>query len=158
MEQGVKMNAYEKIKKLGEKEFKLITGVTKEVFDRMLEVLKRKYAQEHSQGGQPGLAVELRLTLALEYWREYRSFRHMENDHQIAKTIINKAVLWVEDVLSESAEFKLKELRQRFKPEKEDSIKIVLVDVEEQPIERPKYKQKDSYSGKKNGIRRNIKS
>ena len=152
------MNAYEKIEKLEDKDFKLITGVTKEIFYKMLEVLKRKYAEDHAQGGQPGLPVELRLTLALEYWREYRSFRHMANDHQIAKSIINKTVLWVEDVLSESPEFKLKDLRERFKPDEEEVIKIVVIDVEEQPIERPKYKQEDSYSGKKNVIQRNIKS
>jgi hypothetical protein len=152
------MNAYEKLEKLADKEFKLITGVTREVFKRMQAVLKRKYAEEHAQGGQPGLPVELRLTLALEYWREYRSYRHMANDHQIAKSIINKAVLWVETVLSESAEFKLKELQERFKPSEEEPIKIVLIDVEEQPIERPKYRQEGSYSGKKNATQRNIKS
>ena len=152
------MNAYEKIEKLPDKEYKLITGVTREVFHRMLEVLNRKYAEEHAQGGQPGLPVELRLTLSLEYWREYRSFRHMANDHQIAKTIINKAVLWVENVLSESAEFKLKDLQERFTPGAENPIRIILVDVEEQPIERPKYNQDASYSGKKDAIQQNIKS
>jgi len=151
------MTAYEKIEKLADKDFKLITGVTREVFYRALDVLRRKYAEEHAQGGQPGLPVELRLTMALEYWREYRSFRHMANDHQIAKSIINKAVLWVEDVLNESDEFKLKELRERFKPNEENPIKIVLIDVEEQPIERPKYNQEDAYSGKKNVIRQNTK-
>ena len=48
------MNAYEKIWMLDEKEFKLITGVTKEVFTKALEVLKLKYVQEHAQGGRPG--------------------------------------------------------------------------------------------------------
>jgi len=152
------MNAYEKLEKLGDKEFKLITGVTREVFDEMLQVLREKYAEDHLQGGQPGLPVELRLTLALEYWREYRSFRHMSNDHQIGKSMVNRAVLWVEDTLSESDEFKLKELQERFKPGEEEPIKIVLIDVEEQPIERPKYNQENSYSGKKKAIRRNIKS
>ena len=76
-----KMNAYEKIEKLEDGEFKLITGVTRKVFCEMAEVLKRKYGEEHSRGGRPGLPAELRLTLALEYWREYRSFRHMANDH-----------------------------------------------------------------------------
>jgi len=155
------MNAYEKLEKLNGKDFKLITGVTREVFQEMLVVLQRKYAQEHEQGGQPGLPVELRLTLALEYWREYRSFRHMANDHQLAKSMINRAVLWVEDVLSESHEFRLKDLQERFKPEEggEPKIEIVLIaDVEEQPIERPKYNQKESYSGKKNATRQNIKS
>ena len=155
------MNAYEKLSKLNDKEFKLITGVTQGVFQEMLGVLLRKYAEEHSQGGRPGLSVGLRLTLALEYWREYRSLRHMANDHQLTKSKINRAILWVENVLSESPEFKLKDLKERFKPDEsnEPEIEVVLiVDVEEQPIERPKYNQKKSYSGKKNGTQQNIKS
>jgi hypothetical protein len=154
----VKINAYEKIEKLCDKDFKLITGVTRKVFYEMLEVLRKKYAEEHSRGGRLGLPVELRLTLALEYWREYRSFRHMANDHQISKSKINETVLWVENVLSESEAFKLRDLKERFKPGEESAIEVILIDVEEQPIERPKYNQKESYSGKKNGTQRNIKS
>ena len=152
------MSAYEKIEKLNEKDFKLITGVTRAVFYEMLEVLKKKHSEEHLQGGRAGLAVELRLTLALEYWREYRTFRHMANDHQIDKDAINRAVIWVEDVLLESDEFKLKELKERFKPGVESSISVIIVDVEEQPIERPLENQKASYSGKKNAIQRKPKS
>jgi len=151
------MNAYEKVEKLSESEFKLITGVTREVFNKMLETLRQRYAKEHSRGGHPGLPVELRLTLALEYWREYRTFRHMANDHQLSKSKINDAVLWVEKALSESDEFKLKELKERFKPGAENEIEVIIIDVEEQPIERPKYNQKESYSGKKNDIQRNTK-
>ena len=151
------MNAYEKIEKLSESEFKLITGVTREVFNKMLVTLRKRYTKEHSRGGHPGLPVELRLTLALEYWREYRTFRHMANDHQLSKSKINDAVLWVEKALSESDEFKLKELKERFKPGAENEIEAIIIDVEEQPIERPKYNQKESYSGKKNGTRRNTK-
>ena len=82
----------------------------------------------------------------------------MANGHQIAKSVVNRAVLWVEDVLSESSEFKPRELKDRFKLGEEDSIRIVLIDVEEQPIERPRCKQESSYSGKKNDTRRNTKS
>ena len=152
------MNAYEKIQKLGNKEFKRITGVTRELFEKMLERLNEQYKQDHIRGGAPGQPVELRLTLALEYWREYRSFRHMANDHQISRTQINRAILWVEDILSESDEFRLKELKERFKPGEESEIQVIVVDVEEQPIERPKYDQRGSYSGKKNGTQRNIRS
>ena len=152
------MNAHEKIEKLNDSEFKLITGVTRKVFYGMAQALRKKYTEEHLRGGRPGLPVELRLTLALEYWREYRTFRHMANDHQISKSKINEAVLWVEDTLSASDEFKLKDLKERFKPGCENEIEAILIDVEEQPIERPKYKQKDSYSGKKNDTRPNIKS
>ena len=62
------------------------------------------------------MPAELRLTPALEYWREYQSFRHMANDHRISKSKINEAVLWVEDTLSNSEEFRLKDLKERFKP------------------------------------------
>ena len=151
------MNAWEKIEKLDDKKFKLITGVTREVFEKMLKVLKIEYQKLRSKGGSAGLSPELRLTLALEYWREYRSIRHMENDHQINKTKINNAIIWVEDVLSNSDEFKLKELKERFKPSEDEAIEVILVDVTEQPIERPKHNQKASYSGKKNNIQPNTK-
>jgi len=143
------MNAYEKIEKLKEKEFKLITGVTREVFEKMLRILREEYAKDHVGGGQPGLPVELRLTLALEYWREYRSQRHMAHAHELSKSAINNAILWVEYRLGAREEFKIQELKERFKPA-ESEIKIVLLDVSEQPIERPVENQKESYSGKKN--------
>ena len=151
------MNAYEKIQKLGSKEFKRITGVTRELFEKMLERLNEQYKQDHIRGGAPGQPVELRLTLALEYWREYRTFEHMSNDHQIPKSTINEMVLWVEDVLRKDEEFKLVDLKERFKTDEESDIDIIIVDVEEQPIERPKYEQEKSYSGKKNSTQRNTK-
>lgn len=152
------MNAYEKIEKLEGKKFKLITGVTREVFEKMLVVLRDKYSKEHYRGGQPGMPVELRLTLALEYWREYRTYEHMSNDHQIKKSVINRAVLWVENVLSANEEFQIPELKERFKPGEDSLISVIIVDVEEQPIERPFENQAESYSGKKNVTQRNIKS
>jgi hypothetical protein len=151
------MSAYEKIKELETKEFKLITGVTRELFEKMLETLRAKYAENHIGGGQPGLPVEERLTLALEYWREYRSQRHMGVSHGYGKSTVNQAILWVEHRLSECEEFNLPDLKERFKPGEESSIKILLVDVEEQPIERPVENQKVSYSGKKNNTRQNTK-
>ena len=153
------MSAYEKIKDLKEKEFKLITGVTRGVFEKMLEVLREEYAKDHAGGGQPGLPVEERLTLALEYWREYRSQRHMAVSHGICKSSVNNAILWVEYRLSGREEFQLQDIKERFKPtEAESVIGIVLVDVAEQAIERPAENQKDSYSGKKRHTRRNTKS
>jgi hypothetical protein len=82
----------------------------------------------------------------------------MANAHQIGKSTINEIVLWVEDGLSESEEFKLADIKERFKPGEESEIKIVVVDVEEQPVERPIENQEESYSGKKNDTPRNTKS
>ena len=75
----------------------------------------------------------------------------------------HQAVLWVENVLKESEEFALCDLKTRFSDEQDDEeaiegeSEIILVDVTEQPIERPKYEQEKSYSGKKNGTRRNTR-
>ena len=152
------MNGYEKLEKLDAKEFKLITGITREVFDKMLACLEEKYAEDHAMGGRPGLSVGLRLTLALEYWREYRSQRHMAHAHSLSKSAVNQAIAWVEYRLEECEEFQLADLKERFKPEKTKSkIKIIIADVTEQPIERPVHEQEASYSGKKNVTRRNIR-
>jgi len=58
----VKINAYEKIIKLKNNKLKLITGVTRDVFYKMLKVLQLKYIEEHKRGSRFGLAVELRLS------------------------------------------------------------------------------------------------
>ena len=140
------------------KKFKLLTGVTKETFEKMLEVLTKRYNEIHKKGGNKGIPVGLKLVIALEYWREYRGIRQMAFDYEMPSSTLCDCILWVENILSESKEFKLEELKERFKPEEaEDSIEIVLIDVEEQPIERPKYNQKESYSGKKNNIQQNTK-
>jgi hypothetical protein len=81
----------------------------------------------------------------------------MANDHQISKSAVCRAILWVENVLSNSEEFKLKDLKERFKSGEESEVVIIAIDVEEQPIERPKYNQQDSYSGKKKAIPQNTK-
>jgi len=152
------MNAYEKIEKLTDSEFKLITGVTRETFNEMCEVLITRHLEEHFKGGRYGFDIYLRLTLALEYWREYRTFRHMANDHQIPKSTINHMILWVEEALSDSEKFSIKDLKERFKPGEESDIKVVIIDVEEQPVERPQEDQEVSYSGKKKRTRQNTKS
>jgi hypothetical protein len=46
-------------------------------------------------------------------------------------------VLWVEDALSESKEFKLKDIKERFKPNEKSEISIIVVDVTEQPTCQP---------------------
>ena len=73
----------------------------------MMTVLEEEYAKDHKEGGAPGQPVGLRLTIALEYWREYRSQRHMANAHGLPKSTINDMILWVERRLSAREEFQL---------------------------------------------------
>ena len=138
--------------------FKLLTGVTKSTFEEMLKVLTAKYNEIHKKGGNKGVPVGLKLVIALEYWREYRGMRQMGFDYDMPSSTICDCILWVENILSKSDKFQLTDLKERFKPkESEDDIEIILIDVEEQPIERPKYNQRESYSGKKNSTQPNTK-
>ena len=141
--------------------FQLLTGVTKELFMKMLAILTEAYKQIHEiKGGNPnGTPIGLKLVIALEYWREYRTMRHMAFDYGIPLSTLCDCITWVEDVLSKSNEFKIMELKEKFKQRETEGtpIKVVLIDVEEQPIERPTYNQQNYYSGKKNDIRQNFK-
>ena len=152
------MNKYEKLMELTDmKLFQLLTGVTKEVFLLMLDVLTREYNKIHQKGGNPkGTPVGLKLVIALEYWREYRAMRHMAFDHNMPVSTICNCITWVEYILSQPEEFKIQELKEKFKKREEDGlpIRVVLIDVEEQPIERPKEDQEKHYSGKKTSHRK----
>ena len=133
--------------------FQLLTGVTKDVFVLMLDVLVCEHTKIHqTKGGNPkGTPVGLKLVIALEYWREYRTMRHMAFDYNMPVSTLCDCITWVEDILSRSEKFKIPELKEKFKQREEDGdpIRVVLIDVEEQPIERPKEDQKNHCSGKK---------
>jgi hypothetical protein len=156
----MKVNKYEKLMALKNLElFKLLTGVTKEVFLKMLKVLTDEYDRIHNtKGGNPkGTPVGLKLVIALEYWREYRAMRHMAFDYNMPVSTLCECILWVENILCQSKDFQIQDLKERFKHREDtgDPIRVVLIDVEEQPIERPKEDQKKHYSGKKNGTQPN---
>jgi hypothetical protein len=89
--------------------FQLLTGVTKTVFMLMLEALTLEYNKIHkTKGGKPnGIDVGLKLVIALEYWREYRTMRHMAFDYNMPVSTLCNCITWVEDVLSKSEAFKI---------------------------------------------------
>jgi hypothetical protein len=129
--------------------YKEIFGVEKHIFDRMLKILNAAYvfskaAQDSSKGGRkPKLSVLDCLIITLMYWREYRTFRHIAYDYGVGKSSVGRAILWVEDTLIVSSVFNLKSKREL--RENLSKIKVVVIDVTEQEIERPK-------RGRKNGI------
>ena len=129
--------------------------MTKEVFTQMHEVLLEEYNRVHqSKGGNPnGTPVGLKLVIALEYWREYRAMRQMAFDYNMPVSTLCECIIWVENILLKSKTFQIQELKERFKHREDagDPIRVVLIDVEEQPIERPTENQEKHYSGKKNG-------
>jgi hypothetical protein len=139
------MNNAERIKNMPASKYKEIFGVEKYVFDRLYRLLCLFYAfQKKSNAGRnPQLSVLDKLVITLQYWREYRTYRHIAFDYGVGKSTIGEAILWVEDAIIASGLCNLKSAREL--RENPSNIKIAIVDVTEQEIERPK-------RGKKNGV------
>jgi len=139
----MRINNRERLKELPKTHYKQIFGVTHGTFFKMYKTLRRAYRELHKSGGKPPtLSVLDKLIIALQYWREYRTYRHIAFDYGVGKSAIGNAVIWVEDTLIKSGLFALPSRRAMLEP---SGLELVLIDATEQPIERPK-------RGRKNGI------
>lgn len=143
-----------RIENTAEDKYKEIFGVEKHIFERMLKILNAADAfnnmdKDASKGGRSRkLSVLDCLVITLMYWREYRTFRHIAYDYDVGKSTVGRAVLWVENTLIASGVFNLKS--QRELRENLSKIKIVVIDVTEQEIERPKKGRKIGIQARKN--------
>ena len=137
------INNRERIKGLPKSRYRQIFGVSHGTFWKMYKELRCAYRELHKNGGKPPtLSVLDKQIIALQYWREYRTYRHIAFDYGVGKTAIGNAVIWVEDTLIKSGLYSLPSRRSMLEP---SGIELVLIDVTEQPIERPK-------RGRKSGI------
>lgn len=134
-----------------DEEFKLQTGMKKEVFFKILDYLTIKFNEAHKNGSFKGIGVGPRFVLALTYWREYRAMRQMAFDYDVSVSTVCTSIKWVEDVLQEFPDFQIEDIKTEIKKliEKGKKVENIIGDVEEQPIERPTVNQEESYSGKK---------
>lgn len=118
----------------------------------MLEILENAYKELHKLGGRsPRLSVLDKLVVMLGYYHDYRTMENIGFDYGVSKSRISDAVDWVEQTLIKDGTFSLPSKRELIKDS--NSISIAIIDVTECETERPKHKQKESYSDKKNGIR-----
>lgn len=102
----------------------------------MASVLRQKVPESKNRGGQPKLKVEDQLLIALEYWREDRTYFHIAQSWGVHESTICRTVHRVEDELIKSEKFNLPGKKALAHAETEWSA--VIVDVGESPIERPK--------------------
>jgi len=150
------INNKERLKNTPIGKYKEIFGVEKYIFDRMLKILEITYTfsnmdKKPEKGGRPPkLTVLDCLVITLMYWREYRGFRHIAYDYDVGKSSVGRAIIWVEDTLIASGVFNLKSKREL--RENLSKIKIVVIDVTEQEIERPKKGRKNGIRARKSGI------
>lgn len=126
---------YEKINEYDEKKFRRITGVKRATFEKMVEILKKSYAEKHKRRGRkPKLSIENQLLAALEYWREYRTYAHIAASYGIAESNIYRSIKWIENTLIKDGTFSLPGKKELLKSDTE--YEVVLIDATETPVER----------------------
>lgn len=127
---------YSELEALSNPEFKRLSGVSRQTYCEMVELLRPHLERQGKRGGQTKLSVEEQLLVALEYWREYRSQFHIGVSWGLHETTVGRIVRKVENVLVKCGKFRLPTHRQLYQPGWES--KVMVVDVGEMEIERPK--------------------
>ena len=142
---------YETLKTYSDEQFRRITGVKRTTFEKMLEILRPKLKEKLSKGGRkPTLPLEEMLLASLEYWREYRTYAHIAASYGIHESNMHRLIKWVEDVLIKDGTFSLPSKKALLKSDVE--YEVVLIDVAETPVERPKRGSGNGIPGRKSGI------
>lgn len=142
------MGKYEKVSRLNKEEFRRLTGIKIETFQKMMEVLSEAEKTHKARGGKPNtLSLEDRLLMTLEYLREYRTYFHVGQSYGVSESVCWRNCRWVEDQLIKSREFSLPGKKALL--ESENEFEVILVDAAESPIERPKKKSAQQEKSKK---------
>ena len=141
------MNHYDKTQRLDDADFKQIIGVKRETFAAMTEVLAIEYQKKHVRGGRkPKLALEEQLIMTLKYLRQYVTQKELAYEFEVGEATVHDTIVWVENTLVKDDKFKLPGKKALLE---DDSIEVILVDVTECPIERPKKNNVNGILGKR---------
>jgi hypothetical protein len=130
---------YKEIKDRTDKDFKRLTGVEHQTFKQMVAVLE---SEMPNFGRPPKLSRADQLLMTLMYWREYRTQFHIAQAYNVSESAVCRTIQKIEDVLMNSGQFRLPG-KKALQPS-DTVIEIVVVDVTEQPIERPKKNNVDT--------------
>ena len=124
---------YETIEHLKDSDFKRLTGVQRKTFDQMLKVVEKGL---RNFGRPSKLRRADQLLMTLMYWREYRTEFHIAQSYGISEATVCRTIRKVENALVRSGKFRLPG-KKTFQAS-DTVFEVVLVDVSEQLIERPK--------------------
>lgn len=125
---------YKKSLQLSSSQFRRLYGVSKETFQVMVrEVAKARLGRK---GSPSKLLIPDQILLTLQYWREYRTFFHIAQDWGIHEATAWRTVKRIENILIKAEKFHLPSKRQL--QQKEPHIELIVVDVAETEVERPK--------------------
>lgn len=128
--------------------FRRLTGVEVELFLEMCEQITRiweKRRDNYEQGGRPHdmRGVKNHLLAMLIYYRAYISYAFLGVLFDVHETTAMRSVKRIEKIAVQVVHIEKK--RELTK----EQVSYLIIDATEQPIQRPKKRQKRYYSGKK---------
>lgn len=128
---------YETIFNLSDEHFRRLTGIKRNTFITMTEILEKELNLKKAMGGRPNkIAIPDMLLMTLEYLREYRTYFHIAPSYGVSESTAYKTIKWVEDTLIRCGKFSLPGRKELLKSD--FPIEVILVDASESPIQRPK--------------------
>jgi hypothetical protein len=143
-------------KKLRPEHFKRLVGVQPNTFETMVSEAKRisKLQPQKVKGKKRGPKGKLswrdKVLMMLMYYREYRTFAHIAASYNISEAQCWRIITTMEQYLIKSKLFHLPGKKTLTKSDME--WEVVIVDVSEHPIERPKKKNYNIIQGKRKNI------
>jgi Helix-turn-helix of DDE superfamily endonuclease len=130
---------YTEIENTKESIFKRLTGVKRQTFEEMVSVIDdyKRCCRKHQSKGRPSkLSTADKLLMLLMYYREYRTFLHISVCYGISEMHCWRIITSTEQILLQSKIFHLPGKKALHAAE--NNFEIIVIDVSEHPIERPK--------------------
>ena len=141
---------YCKVNKLTKEDFRRVVGVKKETFKEMVKVVRKHYRDRKVKGGtNKSLSANDETLMMLEYYREYRTFKHIGVDYGVSESTAHYIVTKIEKILIQEPKFHLETLKHAIPVEDANTLEIVVVDVTESQCERPKKSKNDTTQEKR---------
>ena len=144
---------FHKVNKLSETDFRRVVGVKRDTFQDMVKVVRRHYRQmKHKGGTNKSMSANDETLMMLEYYREYRTFKHLGVDYEVSESTAHYIVTKIEKIFIVEPQFHLEKLKY-IEPQKDvEDIEITVVDVTESQCERPKKSKNITTQGKRKSI------
>ena len=97
---------FEHVRNLKAEEFRRLTGVKRETFQKMVEIIDAVLRAKKARGGRPNkLSAADMILMTLEYLREYRTYFHISRSYGISESNCYYIVRFIEDSLIKSGHF-----------------------------------------------------
>jgi hypothetical protein len=146
------------IQQLSAGQFQRLTGVKRPTFDQMVIIVQQHISQvrKHPKRGKPPkLKLEDQLLMMLMYLREYRTFFHTAVAYGISEGQCFRIVRKLESILINSKVFHLPGRKALLKSDMQ--WEVLVIDVGESAVERPKKNSGDIIPAKRKDIHRKHK-